>query len=68
MKLIESSIKESTKIDHPTTFLRAHFLCGAYTQKHADYFRGNWYTYIIAFDEGYEYFHYPFSKLQNQCG
>jgi hypothetical protein len=54
LKLIESSIKESTKIDHPTTFLRAQFLYGAYTQKHTDSFRGNWYSYIMAFDAGYE--------------
>jgi hypothetical protein len=54
LKLIESSIKESTKIDHPTTFLRAQFLFGAYTQMHTDSFRGNWYSYIMAFDAGYE--------------
>jgi hypothetical protein len=41
LKLIESSIKESTKIYHPTTFLRAQFLYGAETQKHTDSFRGN---------------------------
>ncbi len=54
LKLIESSIKESTKIDLPTTFLRAHFLYGAYTQMHTNSFRGNWYSYIMAFDAGYE--------------
>jgi hypothetical protein len=54
LNLIESSIKESTNIDHPTSFLRAQFLYGAYTQKHTDSFRGNWYSYIMAFDEGYE--------------
>jgi hypothetical protein len=54
LKLIKSSIKESIKIDHPTTYLRAHFLYGAESQKHADSFRGNWYSYIIAFDVGYE--------------
>jgi hypothetical protein len=54
LKLIESSIKESTKIDHPTTFLRAQFLYGAETQKHTDSFRVNWYSDIIAFDAGYE--------------
>ncbi len=54
LKLIESSIKESTNIDHPPSFLRAHFLYGACTQKHKDSFRDNWYSYIMAFDEGYE--------------
>jgi hypothetical protein len=54
LKLIESSTEESTKIDHPTTFLRAQFLYGAYTQKHTDSFRGNWYSYIMPFDTGYE--------------
>jgi hypothetical protein len=54
LNLIESSIKESTNIDHPTTFLRAQFLYGAYTQKYTDSFRGNWYSYIMTFDEGYE--------------
>jgi hypothetical protein len=53
LKLIESSIKESTKIEHPTTYLRAQFLYGAQTQKHTDSFRGNWYSYIMAFDVGY---------------
>jgi hypothetical protein len=52
--MIESSTKESTKIGHPTTFLRAQFLHGACTQQHTDSFRGNQYSYIIAFDEGYE--------------
>jgi hypothetical protein len=50
LKLIESSIKQFTKIDHPTTFLRVQFLYGGYTQKHTDSFRGNWYSYIMAFD------------------
>jgi hypothetical protein len=54
LNLIDTSIKESTNIDHPTTFLRAQFLYGAFTQKHTDSFRGNWYSYIMAFDEGYE--------------
>jgi hypothetical protein len=54
LNLIESSIKESTNIDHPTSFLGAQFLYVAYTQKHTDSFRGNWYSYIMAFDEGYE--------------
>jgi hypothetical protein len=54
LNLIEASIKESTNIDYPTTFLRAQFLYGAYTQKHTCSFRGNWYSYIMAFDIGYE--------------
>ena len=54
LKLIESSIKESTKIDHPTTFLRVQLLYVAETQKHTDSFRGDWYSYMMAFDEGYE--------------
>jgi hypothetical protein len=54
LRLIKSSIKESTNIDHPTTFLRAQFLYGAYTQKHTDSFTGNWYSYIIAFAKGFE--------------
>jgi hypothetical protein len=54
LKLVESSLKFSTKIDHPTEFLRAQFLFGAQTKKHTDSFRGNWFSYIIAFDVGYK--------------
>jgi hypothetical protein len=54
LKLIESSIKESTKIDHLTTFLRAQFLYGAETQKYTDSFRGNLHSCIITFDAEYE--------------
>jgi hypothetical protein len=55
LKLIESSIKESKKIDHLTTFLRAQFLYGAEIQnKYTDSFRGNLHSYIITFDAGYE--------------
>jgi hypothetical protein len=53
LKLIETSILESTKIDHSTTYLRAQYLFGAETQKNMDSFRGNWYSYNIAVDVGY---------------
>jgi hypothetical protein len=36
LKLIESSTEQSTKIDHPTTYLSAQFLYGAEIQKHTD--------------------------------
>jgi hypothetical protein len=36
--------------------LRAQFLYGAYTQKHTDSFRGNWYSNIVAFDVRYKLF------------
>jgi hypothetical protein len=44
LKLIESSIKSPTKINLPTTFLRAQFLYRAYTQKPTYSFMGNWYS------------------------
>ena len=53
LKLIECSLLASTKIAHPTTYLRAQFLFGAQTKLHTDSFRGNWLSYIIAFDAGY---------------
>jgi len=53
LKLVESSLVVSTKISHPTTYLRAQFLYGAQTKHHTDSFRGNWFSYIIAFDAGY---------------
>jgi hypothetical protein len=53
LKLIESSLQALTKISHPTTYLRCQFLFGATTQKHTDSFRGNWFSYLLAFDPGY---------------
>jgi hypothetical protein len=37
---------------HPTTHLRVQLLFGAATQKHTDLFRGNWFSYLLAFDAG----------------
>jgi hypothetical protein len=53
LKIIESSILKFTKINHPTTYLRAQFLYGVQTLKHTDSFCGNYYSYLIAFDPGY---------------